>query len=209
LITPRPDLDVVLVAPKGQGQGVRDAYLAGGGVLALVAVSQDATGRALETALAWAAGLGSHRTAILQTTFRAETETDLFGEQAVLCGGVTALMTAAFETLTDAGYPPEMAYTECCHELKLIVDLIHAGGIEYMRRRISTTARFGDVSRGPRIIDEHVRRTLQEILNEVRDGRFAREFLTPSSAPRGAPGGSAALEQVGAYVRNLLLDKAR
>lgn len=182
LVRPRPEVDVVMVAPKAQGRGVRDAFTAGQGVVALLALAQDASGNARDTALAWAAGIGADRAAILLTTFKDETETDLFGEQAVLCGGLTALILAAYETLTAAGYPPELAYSECCHEVKLIADLIHAGGIDYMRRRVSSTARYGDVSRGPRVIDNHVHQTLRTILSEVQSGQFAREFLHRSAA---------------------------
>ncbi len=176
-VTPPPDVDVVLLAPKGQGHGVRSAFLAGRGVPALVAVHQDATGHARQTALGWARALGCHHAGIFETTVRDETETDLFGEQAVLCGGVSALIKAAFETLVEAGYPEELAYYECCHELKLVADLIHADGVHAMRGKISSTARYGDLTRGPRVISESVRRTLREILGEIRSGQFAREFL--------------------------------
>ncbi|MBI5866084.1 MAG: ketol-acid reductoisomerase [Planctomycetes bacterium] len=181
-ITPPHDVDVVLVAPKAQGAGVRSLYVAGRGPAALVAVGQDATGRALRTALGWAAGIGAARAGILETTFRDETETDLFGEQAVLCGGITALIKSAFETLVEAGYPPELAYFECCHELKLLADLIHAGGITYMRERISSTARYGDLTRGPRLVDDAVRSRMRAMLEEIRSGSFAREFLDDAAA---------------------------
>lgn len=177
-----PGIDVVLVAPKAQGRGVRSEFLAGRGVFALVAVHQDATGRALDTALGWAAGLGSHRAAILPTTFRDETETDLFGEQTVLCGGVSALIKMAFETLVDAGYPPEVAYFECCHELKLVVDLIHERGISGMRELISNTARYGDVTRGPRVIGPAVRTAMKQVLTEIQSGEFAREWRAETAA---------------------------
>ena len=177
LIQPPDDVDVVMVAPKAQGNGVRSEYTAGRGPCVLLAVHQDHSGRAFQTALGWAAGIGANRAAIFQTTFKDETETDLFGEQAVLCGGLSALILAAFETLTAAGYPPELAYFECCHELKLLADLIHQGGLDYMRRRISSTARFGDLTRGPRVIDDHVRANLRQILDEIRSGRFAEEFM--------------------------------
>jgi len=180
LIRPPPDVDVVMVAPKAQGRGVRDEFVAGRGVPVLLAVHQDATGQARETALGWAAGIGAHRAGILETTFADETETDLFGEQAVLCGGLTALIKAAFETLVEAGYPPELAYFECCHEVKLLADLIHAGGISYMRERVSSTARFGDVTRGPRVVGEEARRAMRELLAEIRSGQFARELLEDS-----------------------------
>jgi ketol-acid reductoisomerase len=172
-----PNVDVVLVAPKAQGRSVRNEFVAGRGVLALLAVHQDASGHARDTALSWAAGIGAARAGIIETTFQDETETDLFGEQAVLCGGLTALIKAGFETLIKAGYPPELAYLECCHEVKLLADLIHDGGITWMRERISSTARFGDVTRGPRVIGEQVRATMQTLLAEIRSGQFAREFL--------------------------------
>ncbi len=176
-ISPPADVDVVLVAPKAQGRGVRNEYVAGRGVLALIAVHQDAGGHARDIALAWAAGIGSNQAGILETTFKDETETDLFGEQAVLCGGLTALIKAGFETLVQAGYPPELAYFECCHEIKLLADLIHDGGITYMRRRISSTARFGDLTRGPRLVGDDIRREMQNLLSEIQSGQFAREFL--------------------------------
>lgn len=180
-INPPPDVDVILVAPKAQGRGVRNEYLGGRGVFALVAVEQDATGRALDTALGWAAGIGAGRAGILQTTFRDETETDLFGEQAVLCGGLTALIKAGFETLVEAGYPPELAYFECCHEIKLLADLIHEGGITYMRERISNAARYGDLTRGPRVIGPPVRAAMRQILAEIRSGEFATELAAEAA----------------------------
>ena len=183
-IEPPTNLDVVLVAPKAQGRGVRDEFRAGHGTLALLAVFQDATGNARQTALAWAAGIGANRAGLLQTTFREETETDLFGEQAVLCGGLSALIKAGFDTLLQAGYPPELAYFECCHELKLLADLIHDGGISYMRDQISSTARFGDLTRGPRLINPETRRQLREILSEIRSGQFAREFIADNRESR-------------------------
>ena len=179
-VAPPTDVDVVLLAPKAQGRAVRSEYVAGRGVAALVAVHQDATGHALDTALGWAAGIGSARAALFQTTFGDETETDLFGEQAVLCGGLTALIKAGFETLVDAGYPPELAYFECCHEVKLIVDLVYEGGITYMRERISNTARFGDLTRGPRVIGPEARTQMRQILDEIRSGQFADEWLAES-----------------------------
>ncbi|RMF81770.1 MAG: ketol-acid reductoisomerase [Planctomycetota bacterium] len=185
-VTPPADVDVVMVAPKAQGRGVRSEFVAGRGVLSLIAVHQDATGQARETALAWAAGIGSHRAGLVETTFADETETDLFGEQAVLCGGLSALIRAGFDTLVAAGYPEELAYFECCHEVKLLADLIHERGIAGMRERISSTARYGDVTRGPRVVDEHVRETMRTILDEIRSGEFAREMLADhaSGAPR-------------------------
>jgi ketol-acid reductoisomerase len=209
-IAPPPDVDVVLVAPKAPGHAVRREFLAGRGVAALIAVHQDATGRALETALGWAAGLGCHRAGLIETTFKDETETDLFGEQAVLCGGLSALIKAGFETLVEAGYPPELAYFECCHEVKLIVDLIYEGGLTYMRERISNTARFGDLTRGPRVIGPATRAAMREILDEIRSGRFAREWMEESR--RGRPrfqelterDRGHAIEQVGERMRRLL-----
>ena len=184
-IEPRPDLDVIMVAPKGPGHLVRSTYTQGAGVPSLIAVHQDATGRARETALSYAAAIGAGRAGIIETTFREETETDLFGEQVVLCGGVTALVQAGFETLVEAGYAPEMAYFECLHELKLIVDLMYEGGIANMRYSISNTAEYGDLTRGPRIIDEHARAEMRRILEEIQTGRFAREFILENQA--GAP----------------------
>jgi ketol-acid reductoisomerase len=177
LIQPTPEIDVIMVAPKAQGGGVRRAYLAGRGVMSLIAVHQDATGRARQVALGWAAGIGSARAGILETTLADETETDLFGEQAVLCGGLTALIKAGFETLVEAGYPPELAYFECCHEVKLLADLIHEHGLTGMRERISSTARFGDLTRGPRVIGPQVRRAMRDMLEEIQSGQFSREFL--------------------------------
>ena len=177
LVRPPTNVDVVLVAPKSQGRGVRNEYLAGRGVLALIAMHQDASGQARDRALAWAAGIGSARAGLIETTFKDETETDLFGEQAVLCGGLTALIKSGFETLVEAGYPAELAYFECCHEVKLLADLIHAGGVEFMRRNISSTARFGDLTRGPRIVSPRVRDEMRQILAEIRSGEFAREFI--------------------------------
>ncbi len=184
-IEPRPDLDVIMVAPKGPGHLVRSTYTQGAGVPSLIAVHQDATGRARETALSYAAAIGAGRAGIIETTFREETETDLFGEQVVLCGGVTALVQAGFETLVEAGYAPEMAYFECLHELKLIVDLMYEGGIANMRYSISNTAEYGDLTRGPRIIDERARAEMRRILEEIQTGRFAREFILENQA--GAP----------------------
>ena len=183
-IKPPADVDVVLVAPKGQGHGVRKEYMLGRGVLSLVAVHQDATGQARETALAWAAGIGASRAGVLETTFREETETDLFGEQAVLCGGLHALIRAGFDTLVEAGYPPELAFFECCHEIKLIVDLIYEGGIHYARERISSTARFGDLSRGERVVTPETRAEMRRILAEIRDGTFARQWADEAAAGR-------------------------
>jgi len=184
-IVPRPDLDVIMVAPKGPGHLVRSTYRQGGGVPSLIAVFQDASDTAKELALSYAAAIGAGRAGVIETTFKEETETDLFGEQTVLCGGITALIQAGFETLIEAGYAPEMAYFECLHETKLIVDLIYEGGIANMRYSISNTAEYGDFTRGPRIITEETRKAMKEILNEIQTGRFAREFILENQA--GAP----------------------
>lgn len=177
LIEPRSDIDVIMIAPKGPGHTVRSTYTQGGGVPCLIAVHQDPSGRAKETALSYASAIGGGRAGIIETTFREETETDLFGEQAVLCGGTTALVQAGFETLVEAGYAPEMAYFECLHELKLIVDLLYEGGIANMRYSISNTAEYGDFTRGPRIITDETRAEMKRILNEIQTGQFAREFV--------------------------------
>ena len=183
-IAPAKGVDVSMVAPKSPGHLVRSEFEAGRGVPALVAVHQDAGGEALGNALAYAAGIGCTRAGVLQTTFREETETDLFGEQAVLCGGATALVKAGFETLVGAGYSPEMAYFECLHELKLIVDLMYRGGLGFMRHSISDTAEYGDYTRGPRLITAETRAEMQRILAEIQDGRFAREWLAENKAGR-------------------------
>jgi ketol-acid reductoisomerase len=177
LIQPRADLDVVLIAPKGPGDLVRRQYEQGRGVPCLIAVAQDATGKAQARALAYAHGIGGTRGGVLATTFREETETDLFGEQAVLCGGATELIVRGFETLVEAGYQPEVAYFECMHEMKLIVDLLHEGGLKKMHQFVSDTAKYGDLTRGPRIIDQHVRDNMKQVLKEVQDGTFAREWI--------------------------------
>lgn len=185
LLDPRADLDVVLAAPKGAGFQLRATFEAGNGVPGLVGVAQDATGRARSRGLAYLKGLGCARAGIMATSFRDETETDLFGEQVVLCGGVPALVREAFETLTEAGYPPELAYFECLHELKLICDLLHTRGIAGMSEAISNTAEYGALTAGPRIVDGQVREHMREVLEEVRDGSFAREFM--ADADSGAP----------------------
>ncbi len=184
-IEPRPDLDVVMIAPKGPGHLVRSTYEKGAGVPSLIAMQQDASGVAKDIALSYAVAIGAGRAGIIETSFREETETDLFGEQVVLCGGTTALVQAAFETLVEAGYAPEMAYFECLHELKLIVDLMYEGGIANMRYSISNTAEYGDLTRGPRIIDERARAEMRRILAEIQTGQFAREFILENQA--GAP----------------------
>lgn len=176
-IMPRADLDVIMIAPKGPGHLVRATYTGGGGVPSLIAIFQDASGQAKELSLSYASANGGGRAGIIETTFKEETETDLFGEQAVLCGGITALIQAGFETLVEAGYAPEMAYFECLHETKLIVDLIYEGGIANMRYSISNTAEYGDFTRGPRVITEDTKREMKKILTEIQQGEFAKEFI--------------------------------
>ncbi len=183
-IVPDPKVDVIMVAPKGPGHLVRSEFEKGAGVPALVAVEQDPSGKALATALAYAKGIGATRAGVLQTTFREETETDLFGEQAVLCGGVSELVKAGFETLVEAGYAPEIAYFECMHELKLIVDLFYQGGLNFMRYSVSDTAEYGDYTRGPRIITEETREEMRQILYEVQTGEFAKEWILENQARR-------------------------
>jgi len=177
LIEPGPDLDVFMIAPKGPGHTVRAQYLSGGGVPCLLAVGQDASGNAHDLALSYGAAIGGGRAGIIETTFREECETDLFGEQSVLCGGLTSLIMAGYETLVEAGYAPEMAYFECLHEVKLIVDLIYEGGIANMRYSISNTAEYGDLTRGPRIITDETKQEMRRILEEIQTGRFAREWV--------------------------------
>jgi ketol-acid reductoisomerase len=176
-IMPRADLDVIMIAPKGPGHLVRATYTGGGGVPSLIAIFQDASGQAKDISLSYASANGGGRAGIIETTFKEETETDLFGEQAVLCGGITALIQAGFETLVEAGYAPEMAYFECLHETKLIVDLIYEGGIANMRYSISNTAEYGDFTRGPRVITEETKREMKKILTEIQHGEFAKEFI--------------------------------
>jgi len=183
-IVPPKDVDVIMVAPKGPGHLVRRVYTEGAGVPALIAVFQDASGKAKDTALAYAKGIGATKVGVLETTFEEETETDLFGEQAVLCGGCTALVQAGFETLVEAGYQPEIAYFECMHELKLIVDLMYEGGMDYMRYSISNTAEYGDYTRGPRVITDDVKAEMAEILYEIQSGEFAREWILENRAGR-------------------------
>ncbi len=182
LIKPAKDIDVIMVAPKGPGHTVRSQYLEGRGVPSLIAVAQDASGRAKDYALAYASGIGAGRAGILETTFREETETDLFGEQAVLCGGVTELMKAGFDTLVAAGYAPEMAYFECIHEMKLIVDLINEGGFAKMRYSISNTAEYGDYRTGKRLITEETRKEMKKVLREIQDGTFVSEWMTENKS---------------------------
>jgi len=210
LISPPVGVDVAMVAPKGPGHLVRRQFVAGRGVPCLVAVAQDASGQALALALSYAKGIGGTRAGVLRTSFAEETETDLFGEQAVLCGGVSALITAGFETLTEAGYDPEIAYFECLHEMKLIVDLMYEGGISRMRYSISDTAEYGDYSRGPRIITAETKAEMRRILGEIRDGTFAREWVAEDEAGRpnftkyAAEGAAHPIEQVGARLRSLM-----
>ena len=181
-IVPRDDLDVVLIAPKGPGDLVRRQYEDGHGVPCLVAVEADRSGNALKLALAYAAGIGGARAGVIETTFAEETETDLFGEQAVLCGGATELVVAGFETLVEAGYQPEVAYYECMHELKLIVDLLHEGGLRKMHEFISDTAAYGDLVSGPRVVDEHARARMKDVLGDIRDGTFAKNWIAESES---------------------------
>jgi len=181
-VEPRADLDVILIAPKGPGGLVRRQYEEGHGVPCLVAVAQDNSGDALKLALAYAQGIGGARAGVIETTFAEETETDLFGEQAVLCGGATELVVAGFETLVKAGYQPEVAYYECMHELKLIVDLLHEGGLKKMHEFISETAAYGDLVSGPRVVDAHARENMQKILDEIQDGTFARKWIDENKA---------------------------
>ena len=177
MIIPRKDLDVIMIAPKAPGHTVRSEFVKGGGIPDLIAIQQDATGSAKDIALSYASAIGGGRTGILETSFREETETDLFGEQVVLCGGTTSLVQAGFETLVEAGYEPEMAYFECLHELKLIVDLLYEGGIANMRYSISNTAEYGDVTRGPRIVTDETKAEMKKILSEIQSGDFAKEFI--------------------------------
>ncbi|MDQ6725437.1 MAG: ketol-acid reductoisomerase [Actinomycetota bacterium] len=209
-IRPAAGIDVAMVAPKGPGHLVRRTYSAGGGVPALIAVHQDASGKARELALSYAAAIGGARAGVLDTTFTEETETDLFGEQVVLCGGVTALVQAGFETLVEAGYQPESAYFECLHELKLIVDLMYENGISGMRFSISDTAEYGDLTRGPRIINDGTRAEMKKILGEIRDGTFAEEWIAENRAGRPrynelkAKGQDHPIEKVGAELRAMM-----
>jgi len=183
-IIPPPDIDVTMIAPKGPGPMLRQVYTQGIGLPALVAVHQDASGKAKNVALAYAKGIGCSRAGVIETTFAEETETDLFGEQTVLCGGVSALVKAGFETLVEAGYQPEIAYFECFHELKLIVDLMYQGGLNHMRNSVSDTAEYGDYTRGPRVIDDLVKEEMAQILSEIQDGSFAKEWILENQAGR-------------------------
>src|SRR5215510_1281253 len=209
-ITPRADLDVAMVAPKSPGHRVRELYVEGAGTPALFAIHQDATGTARALTLSYAKGIGVTRAGVIETTFAEETETDLFGEQAVLCGGVSALIKAGFETLVDAGYQPEIAYFECCHELKLIVDLIYQGGLNYMRYSVSDTAEHGDYTGGPKIVTDETRKAMRQMLDDIQSGRYAAGWIAENEAGRpwfnqvrGAEQNQL-IEQVGARLRTLM-----
>jgi ketol-acid reductoisomerase len=209
IVAPK-DVDVFMVAPKGPGHLVRRVYADGKGVPCLIAIGQDATGEAKQKALAWAKGVGGTRAGVLETTFQEETETDLFGEQAVLCGGATALVKAGFETLVEAGYQPEIAYFECLHELKLIVDLMYEAGIAGMRYSISDTAQFGDMTRGPRIVNDDTKAEMKKILSEIQRGEFAKEWILENKANRPSFNALARkdenhlIEQVGSQLRGMM-----
>ncbi len=209
-VTPPPTVDVVMIAPKSPGHRMRELFQEGVGVPALLAIAQDASGHAEQTALAYALGLGSLKVGVIGTTFKEETETDLFGEQTVLCGGVSALVTAGFETLVAAGYQPEIAYFECLHELKLIVDLIYQGGIKYMRYSVSDTAEYGDYTRGPSVIDAHVRESMKKILADIQSGSFAQEWKKENDDGRKkflemrAKASDHLIEKVGAELRKMM-----
>jgi len=209
-IEPRADLDVIMIAPKGPGHLVRSTYTKGAGVPTLIAMYQDASGRARDIALSYASANGGGRAGIIETNFQEETETDLFGEQAVLCGGATSLVQAGFETLVEAGYAPEMAYFECLHELKLIVDLMYEGGIANMRYSISSTAEYGDLTRGPRIVTAETKQEMRRILDEIQNGEFAREFILENQAgaatlkAKRRIGREHQIEQVGARLRGMM-----
>jgi len=223
LIEARPDMDVFMIAPKGPGHTVRSEYLRGGGVPCLVAVDQNPSGNALEIALSYASAIGGGRAGVIETSFKEECETDLFGEQTVLCGGLTSLIQAGYETLVEAGYAPEMAYFECLHEVKLIVDLIYEGGIANMRYSISNTAEYGDYTRGPRIINDAVKAEMKRVLDDIQSGRFARDWVLENAAGQASfkairkRGAAHPIEEVGARLRAMmpwikaraLVDKAR
>jgi ketol-acid reductoisomerase len=223
LIEPRPDLDVFMIAPKGPGHTVRSEYQKGGGVPCLVAVHQNSSGNALEIALSYASAIGGGRAGVIETTFKEECETDLFGEQAVLCGGLCALILAGYETLTEAGYAPEMAYFECLHEVKLIVDLMYEGGMANMRYSISNTAEYGDYTRGPRVITDETKKEMKRILDDIQSGRFARDWVLENAAGQASfkamrrRAAEHGIEQVGEKLRammpwiakNKLVDKTK
>jgi ketol-acid reductoisomerase len=210
LVKPPKNVDVVMVAPKGPGSLLRSQFLEGKGVPSLVAVGQNASGNALKIALAWAKGIGSTRAGVLETTFKEETETDNFGEQAVLCGGVSALIKAGFETLVEAGYQPELAYFECLHELKLITDMIWAGGIQGMRKRVSDTAKWGDIHCGPQVVNSRVKENMKKLLNEIQSGQFAKQWIAEDKAGRPnfkrlmEQDDRHLIEQVGAKLRQMM-----
>lgn len=209
-IVPRPDINVFMAAPKSPGHLVRSQYVKGEGVPMLIAIHQDPSGMTRDLALAYACAIGGGKAGIIETSFREETETDLFGEQSVLCGGVTALITAGYETLVEAGYAPEMAYFECLHELKLIVDLIYEGGISNMRYSVSNTAQFGDLTRGPRIINEETKKEMKKILYEIQSGQFAREWMLENQANKPVfsaltnKGKAHPIEEVGGRLRKMM-----
>jgi ketol-acid reductoisomerase len=223
LIEPRPDLDVFMIAPKGPGHTVRSEYQKGGGVPCLVAVHQNSSGNALEIALSYASAIGGGRAGVIETSFKEECETDLFGEQAVLCGGLCALILAGYETLTEAGYAPEMAYFECLHEVKLIVDLMYEGGMANMRYSISNTAEYGDYTRGPRVITDETKKEMKRILDDIQSGRFARDWVLENAAGQASfkamrrRAAEHGIEQVGEKLRammpwiakNKLVDKTK
>ena len=209
-VVPPEDVDVVMIAPKAPGHRMRELFQEGVGVPCLLAVHQDATGHAKEIGLAYAKGLGATNAGVLETTFKFETESDLFGEQTVLCGGVSELVKAAFDTLVEGGYPPEIAYFECLHELKMIVDLMYQGGFSYMRFSVSDTAEYGDLTRGPRIIDEHVRENMRKVLAEIQDGTFAREWIAENDEgrkrflPLREQAQTSQIEEVGKRLRSMM-----
>jgi len=209
-IVPREDINVLMVAPKGPGHLVRHEYTKGGGVPCLIAIHQDPSKKTKALALSYASAIGGGRSGIIETNFKDETETDLFGEQAVLCGGISALITAGFETLTEAGYPPEMAYFECLHETKLIVDLIYEGGIANMRYSVSNTAEYGDLTRGPRIITEETKKEMKKILTEIQTGQFARDWMLENKANQpmfkalARKGKEHPIEEVGKKLRSMM-----
>ena len=209
-IAPAENVDVSMVAPKAPGHRMREVFTKGSGVPGLLAVHQDASGDAHDIGLAYAKGVGCTRAGVLTTTFKEETETDLFGEQTILCGGVTALIKAGYETLVEAGYQPESAYFECMHELKLIVDLLYQGGMEYMRYSVSDTAEYGDLTRGPNVIDAHVKENMRRVLKDVQDGKFAREWIAENDEGRHRftqlrrEGAEHPIEKVGAELRGMM-----
>lgn len=209
-VVPPPDVDVMMIAPKAPGHRMRELFQQGIGVPCLLAVHQDSTGHAKEIGLAYAKGVGATNAGVLETTFKFETESDLFGEQTVLCGGVTELVRAAFDTLVEGGYPPEIAYFECLHELKMIVDLMYQGGFSYMRFSVSDTAEYGDLTRGPRVIDEHVRENMRKVLADIQDGSFAKEWIAENDEgrkrflPLREEAQSSQIEEVGKRLRSMM-----